>query len=376
MSSPLPVHPQPLPDELFSSWVYRVARSNGQNVFSFCHLLLPELNGRYYDIDNSVNSEAIRTLSLLLRTPYQRAWNTSLDSYAGLLYSAPTPKAKRKTCILQTGVTKNSDKRFCLQYCPICLAEQEPYYKKTWRISFITVCTKHACKLHDRCPQCLKPVKPLLNDIGQPHKMPFLGDITQCYHCGCQLTEAPIIKAKKDVVIDTLFYTAILSAGYLQLAFSLEWIYSFSIFLVLRHLLRVVAQKNYKSEITTSSIDPDIMDHQVRYRCMCKLAGLFRDWPLNFLDILQSLEIKYSELTSITKQKNPLPFWLDKEIKPLIFSPNSGPSEESVATAIMCMQASGKKLSILQLNKFMGYADSMSVKNVFKQQIAKYNRNF
>lgn len=366
MISPLPVHPQPLPDELFSSWVYRVARANGQNVFSFCHLLLPELKRRYYDIDNAVNTGVLQNLSQLLRTPYVKAWETTLDSYGGLLYSISTPKANRKTCILHTGITKNLDKRFSLQYCPLCLAEHEPYYRKVWRISFITVCTKHACKLHDRCPQCHKPVKPLLNDIGQPHKMPFLGNITQCSYCSFELHATPVQGASRDLVVDTHFYEKVLKAGYSQLGTTSDWIYSFSFFCVLRHLLYLLRPESHQKS------SPDVMSHESRYVAMKKLAGVFNDWPSRLIELCHQSDIKYYHFTNMTKSRAPIPYWFDIAIRSKLYEPNLGPTKESVSTVLHYMKSNNLRISLLQVNKLLGYRDSGLAKQFYKEIIKQY----
>jgi TniQ len=44
-----------------------------------------------------------------------------------------------------------------LRFCPQCLAEQqEPYYRLSWRFSFLLGCAIHGCRLWDVCPQCGK----------------------------------------------------------------------------------------------------------------------------------------------------------------------------------------------------------------------------
>ncbi|OHU90833.1 MULTISPECIES: TniQ family protein [Pseudoalteromonas] len=368
MDNTLPVHPQPMPDELFSSWVYRAAKANGQNVFSFCHLLLPELNGRYYDIDNSVNEAAIQKLSHFLRTPFLNAWTTTLDSYAGLLFSRVTPKAKRKACILQTGITRYSNKRFCLQYCPSCLAEREPYYRKEWRISFVTVCTKHKCKLHDRCPQCHKPVKPLLNDVGQPHKMPYLGDITQCYNCGFRLSEALVAQADADLIDDTHFYRSTLKTGYCRLDATRSWVYSFSFFCVLRHLIYLLKPKY------NHSINPDTMPLASRYYAMKRAKGFFKNWPSRLVELCEQSGIRYFHFTNMSKSKPAIPYWFDVAIRPEMYRPNYGPTKECVQSAMQYMSDKKLRMSLLQVNKLLGYRDSGLVKKFYKDLVGQFRK--
>lgn len=371
MTSAFPVHPQPLTDELFSSWVYRVARANGQNVFSFCYLLIPEMRNTYYNLDYVVTEQILQKLSMPLRVTYFRSRETTLDSYSGKLFARSTPKANRKTCILQTGSQKNNHRRYCLQYCPLCLAEGEPYYRKVWRVSFITVCSRHACQLYDRCPRCSSPIRPLLNDVGQPHKMPFLGAITQCFHCAFDLKNTAVCIAKADVVEDTILYERILREGFIKLEVGSNWIYSFSFFQVLRHLMRLVLREVVRDQEKDNIQDPDMLPHNLRYQCMSLLSGVFSNWPSQFIAFCINNKLLYSDFTNNTNKRPLIPYWLEKNIRQNLYSPNSPPSEQSVIAAIDYLIAHDKRLNASALNRLLGYEDSGVIKNVLKS----YQRN-
>ncbi|WMB72712.1 TniQ family protein [Shewanella oncorhynchi] len=362
---PWPVHPQPLQDEIFSSWVYRAARANGQNFFSLCHLLTPEMKNTHHNYDYLTTENVVRKFSQMLSTSYKTALGTTIDSFAGYLFEQPTPKVNRRTCILQEGIKPNNYKRFSLQFCPMCLSEGEPYFRKQWRISLITVCTKHACQLHDRCPQCYSPIQPLKNEIKNKYKMPFLGEITQCFRCGFNLKETTVIQAELQTMIDTVWYEKILKSGYVSLD-NKQWIYSFSFFYVLRHLIRCVLQKDLGSTSINDFIDPDIMTHEYRYRAMCELSSVFDQWPTKFLILCENLNVTYSDLTCMTKQKPLLPFWLESVVKHHLYFPNLQPSDESIKAAIDYLVAHRKRLNASELNRILGYEDSTVIKKVLK----------
>lgn len=360
-----PVHPQPLPDELFSSWIYRAARANGQNVFSLCYLLVPKLRNTYYSFDYVVTKHVVWKFSKVLRVSSERAWQTTLESYAGYLFDQSTPKVNRKTGILQTGLRQNHHKRFCLQFCPLCLAEGEPYFRKKWRVSFITVCTKHTCQLHDRCPECSSPIKPQSNDIGRPKKMPFPGEITQCFKCGFNLKCSAVKRANLQAVLDTYWYESVLDSGFVQLLKE-QWIYSFSFFKVLRHLIRLTVTKHLRSTQAGKLIDTDTLPHDLRYQAMCELSGAFTQWPNTFISFCKKNNIPYSDLTSITKEKPLLPFWLDSEARQYLYTPNLSLTEESIKAAIDYLLAYNKTINISELNRFLGYTDSKTISNTLK----------
>lgn len=43
------------------------------------------------------------------------------------------------------------------RFCPCCLAES-PHWRASWDLVFTVACDKHGHQLHDRCPQCQKPL--------------------------------------------------------------------------------------------------------------------------------------------------------------------------------------------------------------------------
>ncbi len=364
--TPWPVHPRPLPDEIFSSWLYRAAKANGQNFFSLCYLLTPEMRNTHQNFDHLTTENIVIKFSRVLRTSQKRALETTLDSLAGYLFEQPTPKSNRKNCILQEGIKPNNHKRFSLQFCPACLSEGEPYYRKQWRISLMTVCTKHACLLHDRCPECHSPIQPLKNEIRTKHRMPFLGEITQCFQCGFNLKETNVVPAELQVISDTVWYTKILESGYVSLS-NASWIYSFSFFHVLRHLIRCVIQKHFGFNASEGNgIDPDVLPHEHRYNAMCQLSGVFEEWPTKFLKLCEKLNVTYSNLTCITKQKPLLPFWLEAVVKQHLYFPNVQPTEESIKAAIDYLVAQGKCINASKLNRILGYEDSAVIKKVLR----------
>lgn len=360
-----PAHPQPLQDELFSSWIYRAARANGQKFFSLCYLVAPELRNIHHNYDYVINENALRRFSLKLRTPYQRAFQTTLDSYAGYLYESASTSRNRKSSILYTGIQSKAKRRFSLQVCPICLSEGEAYFRKKWRITFITVCSIHGCKLLDRCPKCSHPIRPIQNDIGN-QKMLYKGEITRCCICNFDLKTAETDAAEQSLLSETKWYEKILRNGYVLLGHS-HYVYSFSFFNVLRHLIGIVTFKSGPKK--NNNLKPDILPLDARYSAIQKLAGSFTKWPVNFIERCERLKFFYSDFTCISKGKNTVPFWLDTYIKSAIYFPNLHPTEESVRAAIRQMQKRDLKLSVLQLNKFMGYCDSNVVKKIYKQEI-------
>ncbi|SGZ03995.1 TniQ family protein [Moritella viscosa] len=360
-----PAHPQPLPDELFSSWIFRAARANGQKFFSLCYMVAPELRNIHHNYDYVINEDALKRYAKSLKTPYEQAFQTTLESYAGYLYETASASRNRKSSILCTGIQSKATQRFSLQVCPLCLSESEPYFRKKWRITFITVCSIHGCKLIDRCPQCFHPIRPLQNDIGN-QKILYSGEITACHNCSFDLKKANVETADRYVLLETKWYESILENGYVVLGPNC-YVYSFSFFNILKHLIGVTTNKNNLGLNCNSK--PDLLPLNIRYKIICKLAGIFHKWPVSFVEFCFEFNIVYSDFTSVSKIKNAIPFWLDRIIKPQIYSPNLNPEDESVRSAMQYMKKKGMAINIVKINEFMGFEDSSVIKRVYKNVI-------
>ena len=91
---------------------------------------------------------------------------------------------------------------FGLQFCPECLASgEEPYFRKSWRVAFNTICTTHNCMLHDRCPDCGYGVAFHRNDMRYAQYVTTVS-LKECHRCGFDLSKSPSMQgnyASNDV---------------------------------------------------------------------------------------------------------------------------------------------------------------------------------
>ena len=196
-ASPLwPIRYKPLPDELLSSWLVRLAHGHGLKVQTFCNLIFGNrLQVWNRDIDRLGPNWLVNELSARTGKPLAMAYGTTLRAYEGWLY--PRFKASGALQWIQTlKMYHRKFEGFGLQYCPQCLREApEPYFRKSWRVAFNTICIRHQCMLRDRCPNCGKGVAFHRRDMG--HGDVVVADsIAGCHQCGFELSEGgaePII---------------------------------------------------------------------------------------------------------------------------------------------------------------------------------------
>lgn len=196
-TSPLwPVRYKPLPDELLSSWLVRLAHGHGLKVQTFCNLIFGNrLQVWNRDIDRLGPDWLVNELSARTGTPLEIAHRTTLRAYEGLLY----PQFKLSGVlqwILTLKMYHRKHEGFGLQYCPLCLLEEpEPYFRKSWRVAFNTVCVQHQCMMRDRCPNCGAGVAFHRRDMGRCDVV-VTDSLAGCHRCGFDLGEVgaePII---------------------------------------------------------------------------------------------------------------------------------------------------------------------------------------
>lgn len=185
-----PAHPQPLPDELLSSWLARIASANGLKLQTFCDTAF----GKDYqllnrDIDRLARQQFLRALARHSGTPMQHVRRTTLAIYRERLYRQGTASGQLRW-ILPLGIYHRKRRRFGMQFCPQCLADDsQPYFRTRWRVAVLTFCPGHGLALHDRCPACSAPVVYHRRELGRPATTEA-GPLCICHACGFDLRKA------------------------------------------------------------------------------------------------------------------------------------------------------------------------------------------
>lgn len=188
----LPAHPKPLPDELLTSWITRLARDNGLKLQTFCeHVFDKSYQLWNRDIDRTPPDWLLDILSLRTGTPRRLIDKTTLLTYEGRIYPH-RGAAGQLRWILPIGIYHRTRRRFGVQFCPHCLsADDEPYFRRHWRVAALTVCPVHRVLLHDRCPVCGAAVIFHRHELGRP-AVTDAGALCLCHACKFDLRCAPL----------------------------------------------------------------------------------------------------------------------------------------------------------------------------------------
>lgn len=193
-----PIHLPPLEDEIASSWLMRNAIANGQHFWTFAYYSVGSHGMWNRDMDSRILGKYQKALSYKLKQPESVIFNTTLFSYAPNLYPGSGINKQMKW-VMPLGINVKA-KHFGMQFCPCCLKEDEqPYYRKYWRLAFMVTCPKHGVWLHDRCTGCAasvlhKKIKPAQNDVYG------FEDMARCHHCGFDFRQAFAAEADAKIV--------------------------------------------------------------------------------------------------------------------------------------------------------------------------------
>jgi len=171
-----PVAVEPEPDELPSSWLHRLALAHGLPPRAFGAAL--GLGGGAW----SGRLDLAPPAALLDRL----ARRTGLAAAAIAALSFRDFGAKALLLPMRTTVPPRRSGRWratWLQTCPSCLAEDEnPYFRRAWRLATTIFCPRHARRLIDRCPACEQALIPLAQAALAPQHF--------CALCGFDLRRA------------------------------------------------------------------------------------------------------------------------------------------------------------------------------------------
>lgn len=185
-----PAHPKPLPDELLSSWIVRVAEANAIKLQTLSWMLFGNrLSPWNRDIDRNAPQWLIDALCEHTGSSYWEVFRMTLVTYGGRLYPHRQAVGQLRW-ILPIRSYGMRHRAFGQQFCPECLARDAvPYFRKQWRVACFTYCPEHHVDLWDACPGCGLPIVGFRGDFGRELKN--ARPMHVCYSCGYDFREAP-----------------------------------------------------------------------------------------------------------------------------------------------------------------------------------------
>lgn len=305
-----PVHPQPLEDEALSSWMVRLAHGNGFKTQTFyAHWLGRSQPLWNRDIDRQAPHSLLNQMARWTGFSMEKMQRLCLKSFDGYVYE-DCVRGGFCDWLLPLGIHHRTRRRGGMQFCPECLAmDAEPYLRRTWRMAWATVCTRHSRLLADRCPECSSPVQPHRVDMQQRSGLGKGLTIATCCTCGLDLrTISARNQASLPVVELQQAMQLAATNGYLSFAGSRD-LHSLAFFMGVRIIATGLLRANRKGITAQSEGYVEHLGPAERHILMSLVASNLADWPERFAETCSSIRTPYSHFTRDAKR---LPYWLDR----------------------------------------------------------------
>lgn len=163
-------------DELLSSFLIRNAHAHGATPYCFLSYYWPQRQIWNRDTDRTTDHAWLDELATLTDIPTNWLEASTLLPFRRIL--GPTLRNGDTPLLLSVSVFHRTRRRHGLQFCPLCLSEDRPWFRRTWRLGFVLACPTHNVPLLDSCPACDSPVI--------PHRGLCL-ELSYCHQCGKSL---------------------------------------------------------------------------------------------------------------------------------------------------------------------------------------------
>ncbi len=175
----LPLSPRPVPHELCSSWLLRVAAANCTPLDEFLDGFAASYSGLHgiASLDFGLTPLFLQSLSTFCRVPVERIRALDLSQRVAHL--------ERALLLRFTGrpvsCPRATWRRLAYAFCPLCIAEQSIIHVRwDWCFACITQCRVHGIPLQLGCASCGES-DPFSFGLSQAHSQ-------ACWSCGGRLS--------------------------------------------------------------------------------------------------------------------------------------------------------------------------------------------
>ena len=305
-----PVRLKPYNDELLSSWLLRLSRAYGTDPRCFCATISRHAAFRGDDVDQVTDDHLLKVLADQTATPWAQVSESTLPGYLGFAIRK-RPRRGLRPWVLRTG--RHDGRHPRLQYCPYCLQhDEDPYFRRPWRLTFVTTCAQHRCRLLDRCTKCLAP-------FTIPQGPSATDAITCCMRCQFDVrrARAPQVEAKVShhrVIAFEVVLIEALRRGWCPLGRTLS-VLTEEYLAVLLHLGRMLVSRRSSQDLRQAFCrqlgEPDfepgfpspqkrsieVLSVADRFSLLVLLAWWLDDWPTRFIAMCSQVQLSPGDLS-------------------------------------------------------------------------------
>lgn len=342
----LPIHPQPRPNEILSSWMVRLAFANGFPLHTFYSALLgykaPIWNR---DTDRHPSPALLERLSQSTDQSLPDLHALTLSAYDGMLFEQ-LPTIGDAIWILPVGIFHRTRKRGGMQYCPLCLKyDPIPYYRRSWRLALYAICEHHYCLMQEFCPACHAPIAFHRHGIGRGKRL-LDQPLRLCHRCRFDLGQSePIYLPWPDahsllMLVSTIrfFEQGTWRCGGLALPCAQPFFQGLRALIGtlggchgqrLRQVLGTRLGVPLLATMPHLAVDFEYLEASHRLIFLLTVFWLLSDWPTRFISACLDAGFTRSRLA---ENIDALPFWLSSVADTYLdYRPYLSPTEEIVA---------------------------------------------
>lgn len=325
----LPVRCSPLPDELLSSWLIRLAWLNAEKLHTFRRRFWKHPGSPWSrNIDMTLPDDALIGISEMTLVKYEFLVRHMLTGYLGKLFSDFDVYGGVQQGMLVSRRRGRKVTGFGLQLCPDCFrSANTPYFRRYWKVAFLVTCPLHHRMLIDACPCCHQPLTYHLADFGNsllPKRIPT-SFCANCGHCWGEMTFQHDMVVTDDFIDWQGRILASLETGWFEDS-QTGPLYALSFFNGLRVLIRLIASSGHSSGLRQIvSKELGILPFEISwtgnqyqfgglrledrlYLLRCAF-WLLKEWPERFIWATKLSRLSFSYIESYKKQST-LPYWL------------------------------------------------------------------
>lgn len=165
--------------------------------------------------------------------------------------------------------------------CPKCLAgDSEPYVRKTWTLGWVAICGRHSSVMLSACPKCFATFRlPVLSSLDS-----FRPEVCAC--CGATLTDAIAHEAHESAIqlqislLDAKHHGRVTLVG----LGVVDWAMAMAAIDALLGMVWIGTLHNHRRKLLTLiaddlGFDPFRRGMADNYGCLLILAWLLDEWP-------------------------------------------------------------------------------------------------
>jgi len=318
----LPFASKPLPNEILSSWLVRIAKNHFLEPRKFTSVFFKDKYFWTLDVDKSISGSYLDKLVQSTSVSDMDINYLTLKSFIPYL-DVKFSTDQSRTWFNRIQRTKGRISSFSYLYCPNCLrTDPEPYLRKEWRIYLSTTCFKCECFLRENCPHCKNPIQHFNHNSHQLDKS--FDYIKFCAVCKKDISDVEMVKAPSNYIENQKYIYELLYNGY-NTSFSYSHLYFDGLYQIFQSCL---APQNIQinNALINQYVIPEFQIKKMieiplnRRTIILNLCiDLTMNWPKNLLEFCKENQVRYFEFI---RKKRDYPYWYYSEIRKNLFLGN------------------------------------------------------